>query len=95
MKAKYEAIIVISVKNGDEKIEELSEKFKALIEANGTLESVDVWGKRKLAYEIKDYTEGNYVVVNFTGDNATVDALDYVYKVSDTIIRSIVIREEE
>ena len=42
--SKYEAVLVLSVKNGDEATQSLQEKFKALIEANGTLESVDEWG---------------------------------------------------
>ena len=52
--SKYEAVVVLSVKNGDEATQSLVAKFKALVEANGTLESVDEWGKRKLAYEIDD-----------------------------------------
>ena len=68
--SKYEAVLVLSVKNGDEATQSLQEKFKALIEANGTLESVDEWGKRKLAYEINDEAEGHYVIFNFDSEPA-------------------------
>lgn len=55
--SKYEAVVVFSVKNGDD-VSALVEKFKALIEKSGTLESVDEWGKRRLAYLINDEAEG-------------------------------------
>ena len=64
--ASYETIMVISTKNGEEATTELVEKFKGLIEQNGTIDSVDDWGKRRLAYEIQDEVEGHYVLVNFT-----------------------------
>ena len=50
MTAKYESMMIFSLKNGEENVATLVEKFKALIEKNGTVESVDEWGKRKLAY---------------------------------------------
>lgn len=53
----YEAMMVFSVKNGEEGVPALIEKFKALIEQNGTLDSIDEWGKRKLAYAIDDEPE--------------------------------------
>lgn len=68
--SKYEAVVVLSVKNGDEATQSLVAKFKALVEANGTLESVDEWGKRKLAYEIDDEAEGYYVLFNFESEPA-------------------------
>ena len=49
--SKYESVAVFSVKESEEKAKALVEKFKALIEANGTMEAVDEWGLRKLAYE--------------------------------------------
>ena len=60
--AKYETVAVFSVKAGEEKAKELVEKFKALIEANGTMEAVDEWGLRKLAYPINYETDGYYVL---------------------------------
>ena len=63
---KYETIMVINPTLEEEKIEATIEKFKALISANGEVTNVDVWGKRKLAYEIDDLTEGYYVLVEFS-----------------------------
>ena len=54
----YEAMVIYSLNNGEEAVKALTEKFKAMIEANGTVESVNEWGKRKLAYEIDDQSEG-------------------------------------
>ena len=63
--SKYESIAVFSVKEGEEAAKNLVEKFKALIEANGTMEAVDEWGVRKLAYEINYETDGYYVLYTF------------------------------
>ena len=48
--ANYETVMVVSLKNGEENVQKVVEKFKALIENNATLKNVDEWGKRKLAY---------------------------------------------
>jgi small subunit ribosomal protein S6 len=60
--SNYETIIIYSVKNGEEAAKELSEKFKAMMEKNGTVDSVDEWGKRRLAYLINDEEDGYYVL---------------------------------
>ena len=62
---KYEAMMVFSVVSGDEATAALAEKFKALIAEHGTVENVDDWGKRRLAYPINDEVEGYYVIVDF------------------------------
>ena len=62
---KYESMVVISTKQDEEAIKGLVEKFSNLISANGTLVSVDEWGKKKLAYMIKKETEGYYVLFTF------------------------------
>ena len=92
--SKYEAVLVLSVKNGDEATQSLQEKFKALIEANGTLESVDEWGKRKLAYEINDRTEGYYVLVEFAAKPEFPKELERNYGIDENILRSIVVKKE-
>ena len=54
---KYETIFIIDATKTEEEVTALVEKFKALIEANGTIESIDDWGKRRLAYSINDFSE--------------------------------------
>ncbi len=90
---KYETIFVIDASLSEEDINALTEKFKALIEANGTIDSVDVWGKRKLAYEINFKSEGYYVLVNFTSEAEFITELNRVYNITDGLLRTIVIKK--
>ena len=90
--SKYEAVLVLSVKNGDEATQSLQEKFKALIEANGTLESVDEWGKRQLAYEINDEAEGHYVIFNFDSEPAFPAEFERVAGITDGVLRTLVVK---
>ncbi len=85
----YETMAVYSLKNGEDSVKALNDKFKALIEANGTLESVDEWGKRKLAYEIDDQGEGYYVLYTFTSKPDFPAELDRVFKITDGVMRSL------
>lgn len=94
MSKAYEAVMVFSVKNGDEAANALFEKFKTLIESNGTIDSVDVWGKRRLAYLINDEAEGFYVVVNFTAEPAFPAELDRVFKITDGVLRTMIIAKD-
>ena len=91
----YETIFIIDASLDEETVKALQEKFTSLIEKNGTLESVDEWGKRKLAYEINDKTEGFYVWVNFTADGEFPKELDRQYRITDGILRTIIIRKDE
>ncbi|MDD5924400.1 MAG: 30S ribosomal protein S6 [Clostridia bacterium] len=90
----YESVLVISTKLGDEGIEAVTEKFKALIEKHATLESVDVWGKRRLAYPIEKEAEGHYVLYTFTADPEFPAELDRIYKITDGVLRSLIIKKE-
>ena len=92
--SKYEAVVVLSVKNGDEATQSLVAKFKALVEANGTLESVDEWGKRKLAYEINKVNEGYYTLINFEANPELPKELDRVFRITDGVIRHIIVKNE-
>ena len=87
---KYEAMMVFSVAAGEEATNALIEKFKALIAENGTVESIDDWGKRRLAYLIDDEAEGYYVIVNFEAAPAFPAELDRVAKITDGVLRLMV-----
>ena len=91
--AKYETVAVFSVKAGEEKAKELVEKFKALIEANGTIESIDEWGKRKLAYPINYETEGYYMLVNFTCEPEFPAELDRIVKITEGVLRALTVKQ--
>ena len=91
----YEAMMVFSVKNGEEGVPALIEKFKALIEQNGTLDSIDEWGKRKLAYEINDLTDGDYTLINFHADPTQIAELDRVLRITDAVVRHMIVKRED
>ena len=90
----YETVLVISLKLGDEGVAAMVQKFKDLIEANATLESVDEWGKRGLAYLINKEAEAYYVLYNFKSDAEFPAELDRIYKITDGILRSLIIKKE-
>lgn len=92
----YETVFIIKPDLETENIEAAVEKFKALIEnEKGTVESVEKWGKRRLAYLINDYQEGYYVLMNFTAEAGTVQEMERIFKISDEVIRYITIRKDE
>ena len=93
MSNKYEAMLIYSVANGDEAVAALAEKFKALVEANGTLESIDEWGKRRLAYLINDEAEGHYVIYNFESAPEFPAELERVAKITEGVLRVMTIKK--
>ena len=90
---KYETIFIIDGTLSEEDTEALVEKFKSLIESAGTIEEIDVWGKRRLAYPINDLTEGYYVLIQFSSKTEFPLELERIYRITDGLIRSIVIRK--
>ena len=90
----YETIFIIDASLEEEAVKALQEKFTNLIAKNGTVESVDEWGKRRLAYAINDKTEGYYVLVNFKADSEFPKELERQYKITEGILRTIVIRKD-
>lgn len=93
--AKYETMMVTTANLDEEASAALVNKFKNLIEANGTIDSVDDWGKKRLAYPINDETEGVYTVISFTSEPDFPAELDRIYKITEGVLRSIIIAEEE
>lgn len=93
---KYETVFVLRPDLEEDKNAEVIEKFKSLIENNGgELTNVEKWGKRRLAYEINDYREGFYVIAKFNGKPTVANELDRVYKITDEILRHMIVREDE
>ena len=90
----YEAVIVISLKAGEEAVAETVKKFKELIEKSATMESVDEWGKRRLAYPINKETDAYYVLFNFKSDAEFPAELDRITKITDGVLRSMIIKKE-
>ena len=87
---KYEALVVLNTKEGEENVKTMIEKITELVSANATVDSVDEWGKRRLAYPIMDETDGYYVLWNFSSEPAFPAELDRVLKITDGVLRSLI-----
>lgn len=92
---KYELMYIINPNLSEEETAAVVEKFKALVEQNGTLEEMEEMGKRKLAYEINYISEGYYVLVKFTSGPDLPAELDRVLGITDGILRSLITRRPE
>ena len=90
----YEAVIVISLKLGEEAVNETVKKFNELIEKNATVEKVDEWGKRRLAYPINKETDAYYVLFDFKSEPEFPAELDRITKITDGVLRSMIIKKE-
>lgn len=88
---KYEAMVVFSLKNGEEQVQNLVAKFTDLIKANGELTNIDEWGKRKLAYPINYENDGYYVVYNFTSKTDFPAEFERIVSITDGVLRSMVV----
>ncbi|MCI7096607.1 MAG: 30S ribosomal protein S6 [Clostridiales bacterium] len=86
---KYEVLYIIDPAQGEEGIAALVEKFKAMVEAEGTLTNVDEWGKRRLAYPVNDLNEGYYVLMNFESKPEFPAELERVMKITDGVLRCL------
>ena len=93
--AKYETVFIADPNLSEEDTAALVEKFKALVEANGTLGDVEDWGKRRLAYPINDLNEGYYTLINFESKPDFPAELDRIYKITDGIMRSLIVCKDE
>ena len=92
---KYESVVIINPNLEAESIKALVEKFSNLINSNGTVNSVEELGKKRLAYEIKKLNEGYYVVVKFEAKPELITELERVYRITDEVMKFIVVKEEE
>ncbi len=88
---KYEAVVVFSLKNGEEQVQSLVAKFSELIKENAELVNVDEWGKRKLAYPINYEADGYYVVYNFDSKPDFPVEFERVINITDGVLRSLVV----
>ena len=91
----YETMLVFSVANGEEGAQELLAKFKDLIEKNGELESIDEWGKRRLAYPINYETEGYYVLYTFESEPEFPAEFERIINITDDAVRTMIIKVEK
>ena len=91
----YETLFVVNPQLSEEETKKVIDKFVSLIGEEGSVETVDEWGKRRLAYPINDLNEGYYVLVNFTAEGTLPAELERRFGIDENIMRSIVIRHED
>ncbi len=92
---KYEGMFIFAPDIQEEERNSIFDRFKGIIESNGSIDSIDEWGTRKLAYEINDYKEGYYIVVNFQSESEVINEIDRVAKIIDQVIRHMIVRDEK
>jgi small subunit ribosomal protein S6 len=96
MSRKYELVYVVSPDATDEQVAELHTQVESIVQRmNGQLEKTDNWGRRKLAYEIGRHKEGTYVLEVINGDGELMKEIDRRLKVTDLVIRHLVVRVDE
>lgn len=92
----YEAMVILDANLDDEKIEAAVTKVEDLIKKNGgTVEKIDRWGKKKLAYPIKKQSMGYYGLFYFNGPEESIKEMDRVMRISDDIMRHMFIAKEQ
>ncbi|MFC4601350.1 30S ribosomal protein S6 [Cohnella hongkongensis] len=90
----YELMYIIRPDVEQETVQAVTEKFQGIIGNGGEIVKHDNWGKRRLAYEINKHREGTYVLVHFKGPSEVVTELERVLKITDEVIRHIVVRDQ-
>lgn len=93
--ANYEALYILKPDLTEEQTAALVERFKSVAEANGTVSEVNEWGKRRLAYPIQDLMEGYYVLMTFTAAVAVPAELDRIFRITDGVMRSMIVCKDE
>ncbi len=90
----YEAMFIIKPDLEEEAVSATVTKFENLVTASGgSVNNVDRWGKRRLAYEIAGYTEGVYAIMDFSAESAVARELERVFRITDEVIRHLVVRK--
>ena len=93
--SKYESIIIVNPNVDEEGLKSLEERFTGLINENGKVESVENMGKKKLAYEIKKFAEGTYLLFNFESKPSAIAEIERIYRITDEILKHIVVKKDE
>ncbi|MBF1649409.1 MAG: 30S ribosomal protein S6 [Rothia dentocariosa] len=92
----YELMVILNPEVEDRAVEPSLSKFLEIVtNAGGTIDNLDIWGRRRLAYEIQKKSEGFYAVVNFTASPETAAELDRVLNLNESVMRTKIIRPED
>ena len=92
----YEIMVILDPEVDERTVQPTLEKFLNVItNGGGTVDNVDIWGRRRLSYEIQKKSEGIYAVINFTADTATTQELERQLRLNESIMRTKVLRADE
>ena len=91
----YEVVYILDPAMSEEATAALVAKFKTMVEANGTVSEIDQWGKRRLAYPINDLNEGYYVLMTFNAAAAIPHELDRLFRINDSVMRSLIVCKDQ
>lgn len=91
---KYECVYAISPDLEEEQVKAIVQKFNDLVSQNGELESTEEWGKRKFAYEVQNYKEGYYVLMNFSANPDFPAELERNFKITENVLKFLVVRKD-
>jgi small subunit ribosomal protein S6 len=92
----YEALYIVRADLDDDKVQEVVKRVNTLIErSGGAVERTNLWGKRKLAYEVKHQKEGAYVLQDFRIDPQRIPELEAALKITEEVLRHLIVRKPE
>ncbi len=92
----YEELFIVKPEAPEEEIDQVIEQFKTLITTpGGTVNKVEKWGKRRLAYRVDKHREGHYVLLQFTAEPEAVKELERRLRVSDQVIKFLTVRIDQ
>ena len=95
LSGNYEVVFILNPNLDEEATAAMVAKFKTLVEQNGTLAEVEEWGKRRLAYPINDKNDGYYVLMTFTSAPSFPLELDRIFRITDGVVRSLIVCKDE
>jgi small subunit ribosomal protein S6 len=93
---EYEVLYIVRADLDDDKVQDAVKRVNTLVErSGGTIERTNLWGKRKLAYEVKHQKEGSYVLQDFQLDPDKVPELEASLKITEEVLRHLIVRKPE
>jgi small subunit ribosomal protein S6 len=93
MSRSYETVFIVKPDLSEDDTKAVIEKFKNLIETSAKLDKVDQWGKKKFAYPIQKFTEGHYILMEFTSEPSFPRELERIYKITDSVLKYLVVKK--
>jgi len=93
---EYEILYIVRADLDDDKVQDIIKRVNTLIEkSSGSVDRTNIWGKRKLAYEVKHQKEGSYVLQDFQFDPSRVPELEAALKITEEVLRHLIVRKPE